>query len=420
MARRGEPGGRRRRARDGAGGLLDRADGRIALGRLDPAQGRRGRLLRDHLDGRRDPRRRPRAPRPDGGRGRHDAAGVLRPAVDSLRAPGGYDPHARIADMDADGIDAAVLYPSQAMFFGPTDPIPALHDIDFVDRLHPRVQRVDRRVLRRVPDAACSASPECRCRTSTGPIAEAQRAVGELGLRGGLPPPVGIPVRGRTAPSCRSTTPPTTRSGRRCARSSACRSRSTPASTSTRPARAAKFESRRPSREHVGDEHGDGRAARRLRPRPGGRQRRRHDRHARPPAHGRRVRALPRPQASCSSSRAAGGSRRQLERMDEQVKAFPLETPLAVAAAERVLQAPVLRRLRARGVEPRRVRRVPRRRPHPLGSDYPHPEYHEGIVDELRRAASSALDGAAGERILGAQRGRRLQPARSETARCRC
>ena len=34
--------------------------------------------------------------------------------------------------MDADGIDAAVLYPSQAMFFGPNDPIPALHDIDFV------------------------------------------------------------------------------------------------------------------------------------------------------------------------------------------------------------------------------------------------------------------------------------------------
>src|SRR6185436_17025324 len=52
--------------------------------------------------------------------------------LQSLRVPGGYDPHARIADMDAEGIDAAVLYPSQAMFFGPVDPIPALHDIEFV------------------------------------------------------------------------------------------------------------------------------------------------------------------------------------------------------------------------------------------------------------------------------------------------
>src|SRR6188508_1677126 len=53
--------------------------------------------------------------------------------LESLRRPGGEDPHARIADMDADGIDAAVLYPSQAMFFGPSDPIEALHDIEFVD-----------------------------------------------------------------------------------------------------------------------------------------------------------------------------------------------------------------------------------------------------------------------------------------------
>ena len=52
--------------------------------------------------------------------------------LESLRRPGGYDPNARVVDMDADGIDAAVLYPSQAMFFGPNDLIPALHDIDFV------------------------------------------------------------------------------------------------------------------------------------------------------------------------------------------------------------------------------------------------------------------------------------------------
>ena len=32
--------------------------------------------------------------------------------------PGGFDPHARIQDMDIDGIDVAVLYPSIGLFFG--------------------------------------------------------------------------------------------------------------------------------------------------------------------------------------------------------------------------------------------------------------------------------------------------------------
>ncbi len=36
--------------------------------------------------------------------------------------PGGFDPHARIPDMDADGIDAAFLYPSLGLFAG------AIHD----------------------------------------------------------------------------------------------------------------------------------------------------------------------------------------------------------------------------------------------------------------------------------------------------
>jgi predicted TIM-barrel fold metal-dependent hydrolase len=36
--------------------------------------------------------------------------------------PGGFDPHARIPDMDADGIDAAFLYPSIGLFSG------AIHD----------------------------------------------------------------------------------------------------------------------------------------------------------------------------------------------------------------------------------------------------------------------------------------------------
>ena len=33
--------------------------------------------------------------------------------------PGGFDPHARIKDMDLDGIDAAFLYPSIGLFSAP-------------------------------------------------------------------------------------------------------------------------------------------------------------------------------------------------------------------------------------------------------------------------------------------------------------
>jgi predicted TIM-barrel fold metal-dependent hydrolase len=50
----------------------------------------------------------------------------------SLGTPGGYDPAARLEDMDRVGIDAAVIYPTSALFFGPNDPIKALHDADFV------------------------------------------------------------------------------------------------------------------------------------------------------------------------------------------------------------------------------------------------------------------------------------------------
>lgn len=35
--------------------------------------------------------------------------------------PGGFDPHARISDMDAEGIDAAFLYPSLGLFLGAID-----------------------------------------------------------------------------------------------------------------------------------------------------------------------------------------------------------------------------------------------------------------------------------------------------------
>src|SRR5205807_6495318 len=52
------------------------------------------------------------------------SVGVRQGAVqlDSLKyaegKKGGFDPHARIPDMDADGIDAAFLYPSLGLFAG--------------------------------------------------------------------------------------------------------------------------------------------------------------------------------------------------------------------------------------------------------------------------------------------------------------
>ena len=41
---------------------------------------------------------------------------------------GGFDPHARIPDMDADGIDAAFLYPSLGLFAG------GIHDPELAAR----------------------------------------------------------------------------------------------------------------------------------------------------------------------------------------------------------------------------------------------------------------------------------------------
>jgi predicted TIM-barrel fold metal-dependent hydrolase len=75
-----------------------------------------------------------------GGRDLHDqmaAAVGMTPRefydlLEGLRRPGGHEPKARLDDMDADGIDAVVLYPSLSMFFGPSDEIPALHDTAFV------------------------------------------------------------------------------------------------------------------------------------------------------------------------------------------------------------------------------------------------------------------------------------------------
>ena len=103
--------------------------------------------------------------------------------LQGLRVPGGYDPDARVADMDRDGIDAAVLYPSLAMFFGPLDPIPAFRDVEFVTDCQ--------RAYNDWVAEFCAAQPRRLFGIAAVPlqdveraVAEAERAVTTLGLRG--------------------------------------------------------------------------------------------------------------------------------------------------------------------------------------------------------------------------------------------
>ncbi|HLG91602.1 MAG TPA: amidohydrolase family protein, partial [Acidimicrobiales bacterium] len=101
----------------------------------------------------------------------------------SLDRPGGYDPQARLADMDEAGLDVAVLYPSSALFFGPNDPIKALHNPEFVLAC----QQAYNDWLAEF----CSADPERLFGIAAVPlqdidlaIKEAERAVRQLGHRG--------------------------------------------------------------------------------------------------------------------------------------------------------------------------------------------------------------------------------------------
>lgn len=103
--------------------------------------------------------------------------------LQSIRVPGGHDPDARIADMDRDGIDAAVLYPSFAMFFGPLDPIPAFRDVEFVTDCQ--------RAYNDWVAEYCAAHPTRLFAMAAVPlqdvdraVAETRRAVEALGLQG--------------------------------------------------------------------------------------------------------------------------------------------------------------------------------------------------------------------------------------------
>ena len=62
--------------------------------------------------------------------------------------PGGFDPHARIPDMDLDGIDAAFLYPTLGLFER-GDRRPAARR-----RVLPRLQPLARRLLQALPRPA--------------------------------------------------------------------------------------------------------------------------------------------------------------------------------------------------------------------------------------------------------------------------
>ena len=103
--------------------------------------------------------------------------------MQSIRVEGGYDPDARLVDMDRDGIDAAVLYPTLAMFFGPVDEVPAFHDFEFVAACQ--------RAYNEWVAEYCAAAPSRLFGIAAVPlqdppaaVAEAERAVGQLGLKG--------------------------------------------------------------------------------------------------------------------------------------------------------------------------------------------------------------------------------------------
>jgi len=93
--------------------------------------------------------------------------------------PGGFDPHARIPDMDADGIDAAFLYPSLGLFAG------AIHD--------PELAAAVCRAYNRWLADYCKPYPERLFGVAMLPLQSVELAVDEikfakekLGMRGGF------------------------------------------------------------------------------------------------------------------------------------------------------------------------------------------------------------------------------------------
>jgi len=108
---------------------------------------------------------------------------ILAPTARMVAEPGGFDPYERIKVMDRDGMDAAIIYPSTALFFGPLDPIEAFHNHEFV---------LDcQRAYNEWLSDFCSAAPQRLFGLAAVPlqnielaIKEAERAVNRLGLKG--------------------------------------------------------------------------------------------------------------------------------------------------------------------------------------------------------------------------------------------
>jgi predicted TIM-barrel fold metal-dependent hydrolase len=93
--------------------------------------------------------------------------------------PGGFDPHARIPDMDADGIDAAFLYPSLGLFAG------GIHD--------PELAAATCRAYNRWLADYCKPYPDRLFGVAMLPMQDVDRAIGEmrfakkeLGFKGGF------------------------------------------------------------------------------------------------------------------------------------------------------------------------------------------------------------------------------------------
>ncbi|HEY2107026.1 MAG TPA: amidohydrolase family protein [Candidatus Binataceae bacterium] len=108
---------------------------------------------------------------------------LMAPTAKMIAEAGGFDPHERIKVMDRDGMDAAIIYPSTALFFGPVDPIEAFHNDEFV---------LDcQRAYNEWLSDFCKVSPRRLFGLAAVPlqnidlaIAEAERAVNQLGLKG--------------------------------------------------------------------------------------------------------------------------------------------------------------------------------------------------------------------------------------------
>jgi predicted TIM-barrel fold metal-dependent hydrolase len=129
------------------------------------------------------------------GRKRTLLAGQLRPYIPTAnpeggpRRAGGYDPHARLADMDAEGMDVSVIYPSAGLAFGGIERLDVLVALSraYNDWLHDYCKPAPERLI------GIAAVPQLDLHET---LLETRRAVEELGFRGIFLRP--NPIGGRT------------------------------------------------------------------------------------------------------------------------------------------------------------------------------------------------------------------------------